>query len=86
MTPKMMMGDVLDTYPDTEEVLLDYGIPLDEVDLEQTLGQLCRAEGLDVHEIMAEIVALSDGELDDDWDDEIEQSWLPVRDRRMAWN
>ncbi len=87
MNPKMMMGDLLDAYPDAEDVLLDYGVHLDNVDMERSLGKLCKAEGLDVHEIIAEIAALTEGELDDDWDNELEgANWMPSNNRRAVWN
>ena len=79
MTPKMLVDDLLDMYPDAEDVLTDYGVDLDDLDGELTVGALCNAYGIDARELLAEIAALLDEDLvddDEDWDDD-SPSWEP---------
>jgi len=57
---------LLELRPAARELLTWYGVGLDSHALRMTLGQLCRAEGLDVDDALAEI----NDDYDDDDDDE----------------
>lgn len=60
---------LLELRPAARELLTWYGVGLDSHALRMTLGQLCRAEGLDVDDALAEI----NDDYDDDDDDDDEE-------------
>ena len=61
---------LLELRPAARELLTWYGVGLDSHALRMTLGQLCRSEGLDVDDALAEINDDYDDEEDDDDDDD----------------
>jgi ABC-type Zn2+ transport system substrate-binding protein/surface adhesin len=64
--------DLLDLRPSARELLTWYGVGLDAHAMRMTLEQLCRAEGLDVDDALAEINDDYDEDEDEDDDDDFE--------------
>lgn len=62
--------DLLDRRPSARELLTWYGVGLDSHALGMTLGELCRTEGLDLDDTLAELDEDYDDDEDDDDDDD----------------
>ena len=80
---RINVGDLLEMHPGAHELFSWYGVALDSHTRRMTLEQLCKMEGLDVEDTLAELE--TDDEDDDDDDDEDVDDDRSALDDDMGW-
>lgn len=71
MNPNLPISMLIEDYgSEASDILEDYGVGLDEWDLNLTLVEICEEYDIELEEIMERLKPLSDEDWDDDDDDE----------------